>query len=171
MMTQVYDLKTVFNFGKYRGKTLEQVLKSGEARYVGYLIFMEMKRFVLHPDTVSELDKHGFFDDMPISYYGPTGSLSTKSLVDYDKNKFLKKLKMQYQDYTNDPNEYERIVKQEVQEYYNNKKERTNTETIEPNNDNDYGTSYEKYGGYNGYSDDVIDDAFDGDPTATWNVE
>lgn len=35
----------------------------------------------------------------------------------------------------------------------------------------DYGTSGEKYGWYNGYSDDVIDDAFEGDPEATWNVD
>ena len=34
-----------------------------------------------------------------------------------------------------------------------------------------YGKSTEKYGGYNGYSDDVIDDAFDGFPEATWNVD
>jgi hypothetical protein len=35
----------------------------------------------------------------------------------------------------------------------------------------DYGNSYEKYGGYNGWSDDVIDDAFEGDPENTWNVD
>ncbi|CEA15411.1 hypothetical protein ING2E5B_0644 [Fermentimonas caenicola] len=35
----------------------------------------------------------------------------------------------------------------------------------------DYGSSYEKYGGYNGWSDDVIDDAFEGDPMNTWNVD
>jgi len=35
----------------------------------------------------------------------------------------------------------------------------------------DYGSSYVKYGGYNGFSDDAIDDAFDGDPMATWNVD
>lgn len=34
-----------------------------------------------------------------------------------------------------------------------------------------YGRSGEKYGWYNGYSDDVIDDAFDGCPEATWNVD
>ncbi|RYE58023.1 MAG: hypothetical protein EOP48_04500 [Sphingobacteriales bacterium] len=34
-----------------------------------------------------------------------------------------------------------------------------------------YGTSGEKYGWYNGYSDDVIDDAFEGDPENTWNVD
>ncbi len=34
-----------------------------------------------------------------------------------------------------------------------------------------YGTSYEKYGGFNGFSDDVIDDVFEGDPLLTWNVD
>ena len=35
----------------------------------------------------------------------------------------------------------------------------------------DYGRSGEKYGWYNGFSDDVIDDAFEGDPELTWNVD
>ncbi len=35
----------------------------------------------------------------------------------------------------------------------------------------EYKSSYEKYGGYNGYSDNVIDDAFEGDPMNTWNVD
>ena len=30
---------------------------------------------------------------------------------------------------------------------------------------------YEKYHGYNGYDDDTIDEAFDGYPEATWNVD
>lgn len=34
-----------------------------------------------------------------------------------------------------------------------------------------YGSSGEKYGWYNGFSDDVIDDAFEGDPSNTWNVD
>lgn len=38
--------------------------------------------------------------------------------------------------------------------------------------DNDsYGSSGEKYGWYNGWSDDAIDDAFEGDPENTWNVD
>ena len=41
---------------------------------------------------------------------------------------------------------------------------------------NDYsshegGRSYDEYRGYNGYDDDTIDDAFDGYPEATWNVD
>jgi hypothetical protein len=35
----------------------------------------------------------------------------------------------------------------------------------------DYGSSGEKYGWYNGFSDDAIDDAFEGDPENTWNVD
>ena len=37
--------------------------------------------------------------------------------------------------------------------------------------DDDYGCSGEKYGWYNGWSDDAIDDAFKGDPMNTWNVD
>lgn len=44
---------------------------------------------------------------------------------------------------------------------------------IEPETEsyNDYGSSYEEFGGYNGYSDDVINDAFEGDPSLTWNID
>lgn len=31
--------------------------------------------------------------------------------------------------------------------------------------------SYSKYGGYNGWDDDAIDEAFDGNPELTWNVD
>ncbi len=37
--------------------------------------------------------------------------------------------------------------------------------------DDSYRPSYEKYNGYNGWDDDTIDQAFDGDPEATWNVD
>ena len=33
------------------------------------------------------------------------------------------------------------------------------------------GGRYEKYGGYNGFDDDAIDSAFEGDPENTWNVD
>lgn len=36
--------------------------------------------------------------------------------------------------------------------------------------DDDYDNGYSKYGGYNGYDDQTIDDAFEGDPSLTWNV-
>ena len=45
------------------------------------------------------------------------------------------------------------------------------TETEADFDDDDYGSSGEKYGWYNGWSDDAIDDAFEGDPMNTWNVD
>ena len=35
----------------------------------------------------------------------------------------------------------------------------------------DESPSYSRYGGYNGYDDDTIDSAFEGDPDATWNID
>lgn len=37
--------------------------------------------------------------------------------------------------------------------------------------DDDYETNYDQYDGCNGWSDDVINNAFDGDPSATWNID
>lgn len=34
-----------------------------------------------------------------------------------------------------------------------------------------YGSSYEMYNGYNDWSDDIINDVFDGFPEATWNID
>ena len=35
----------------------------------------------------------------------------------------------------------------------------------------DEDNEYSKYGGYNGYDDQTIDDAFEGDPSLTWNID
>lgn len=37
--------------------------------------------------------------------------------------------------------------------------------------DDDEGGPYSKYGGYNGWDDDTIDEAFDGNPELTWNID
>lgn len=37
--------------------------------------------------------------------------------------------------------------------------------------DGNYRSSYSQYGGYNGYDDDTINSAFEGDPEATWNID
>ena len=37
--------------------------------------------------------------------------------------------------------------------------------------ENDDNISFSKYGGYKGYDDETIDEAFDGDPSLTWNVD
>lgn len=57
----------------------------------------------------------------------------------------------------------------------NEEKETDNEEMGDEEDDYDagdeYGSSGEKYGWYHGYSDDAIDDAFEGDPENTWNVD
>ncbi len=52
--------------------------------------------------------------------------------------------------------------------------EKLNDNNIESNNDfffDDDHKSYSKYNGYNGWDDDTIDSAFEGDPMNTWNVD
>ena len=64
----------------------------------------------------------------------------------------------------------EKIMKQTSK---NESEEDDDNDVDDYDNDSDdsYGSSYEKYGGYNGYDDDTIDDAFEGDPMNTWNVD
>jgi hypothetical protein len=54
-----------------------------------------------------------------------------------------------------------------------NEKDMEDSDFVDDGNetDDEYGSSGEKYGWYNGFSDDAIDDAFEGDPENTWNVD
>ena len=63
------------------------------------------------------------------------------------------------------------LIKGKVSDKWRQIKEESAKQYYDNNIYDDYGSSKKKYGGYNGYSDDVIDDAFEGDPTATWNVD
>ena len=74
--------------------------------------------------------------------------------------------KLENKVHTNVPNRATMIAFEEFQE----------EELIEEDFDTEeypdsYGQSGEKYGWYNGWSDDAIDDAFEGDPENTWNVD
>lgn len=165
MKTQVYDLNTKLNFGKHKGKTIWELFNARQARYIGYLIFSDIKRFILHPNTIEKLDKHGFFDDMPISFYGNCGWISSKDIVGLSKTDIIESLKKNYQEYIDNPIKYEAYINEEIRNYYNKKQSELDDTS------NDYRESkYEKYGGYDGFSDDTIDDAFEGDPSNTWNV-
>lgn len=55
-------------------------------------------------------------------------------------------------------------------ENYHQERASLDGDDFEYSEDN-YGSSGEKYGWYNGFSDDAIDDAFEGDPMNTWNVD
>jgi hypothetical protein len=54
-----------------------------------------------------------------------------------------------------------------------NRKKQTISNDYIFDDDNYYinNSRYEKYNGYNGFDDDTIDEAFDGRPDATWNVD
>jgi hypothetical protein len=66
-------------------------------------------------------------------------------------------------------NELSNSVEEEDDEYIEDEEDFS---TLDEDDDYDnYGKSGEKYGWYNGWSDDVIDDAFEGDPENTWNVD
>jgi hypothetical protein len=54
----------------------------------------------------------------------------------------------------------------EVEEYVDDYDDYEDYQTIRFIN-----SKYNKYGGYNGFDDDTIDDAFEGDPSNTWNLD
>jgi len=58
---------------------------------------------------------------------------------------------------------------------YNFKKEtielNANKQNIKNQNSSHHSSSYEEHGGYNGYDDDTINNAFEGDAESTWNVD
>jgi len=70
-----------------------------------------------------------------------------------------------------DKNLNEGIEQDDVEEDINNESADDAFCENDSDDEDQYGHSYEKYGGYNGWSDDAIDDAFEGDPDATWNVD
>jgi len=61
--------------------------------------------------------------------------------------------------------------KKEVVKYNFEKSNMGINDKVEINNDYEERGSYEEYGGYNGWDDETINNAFDGDAEATWNVD
>ena len=53
---------------------------------------------------------------------------------------------------------------------FERKRETISNDYYDGSNDDD-GSRFEKYNGYNGYDDGTIDEAFDGFREATWNVD
>lgn len=71
-----------------------------------------------------------------------------------------------------DPQNNEEIPeKSDTEEVNDEDLEDYEIESADNDSGDEYGSSGEKYGWYNGFSDDAIDDAFEGDPENTWNVD
>lgn len=89
----------------------------------------------------------------------------------------LLKKKTSYLDRINPDFVIEQVIKQERKVVENSSKK---ISVVDDNNNDDwnddYGSHYGKYAGtyaqdIAGFSDDVIDDAFEGDPDAYWNID
>ena len=88
--------------------------------------------------------------------------------IDFDP-KSLEKTENFKEEDNSECNELSDSVEEEDDEYIEDEEDFS---TLDEDDDYDnYGKSGEKYGWYNGWSDDVIDDAFEGDPENTWNVD
>jgi len=67
---------------------------------------------------------------------------------------------------------WSRIISTEIKSEYQTDDEDDDLDFDDSEYDFDNSKSgYEKYGGYNGYDDGTIDNAFEGDPENTWNVD
>jgi hypothetical protein len=110
MKPQIYNFETKFNFGKWNGKSLLEVINYGESRYIGYLIGNNILWFILDPETMNALEKIGFFDDLDMSFYGDWGRLPIGAMG-LKKEHLLSILRRRYNDFTNDPIAYEELAK------------------------------------------------------------
>lgn len=136
-----YGLSSNFDFGKYNQKTLEEVL-SIDKPYIEWCL-INLDHFCFDAFLVSDL----FTMNLNLS-------LSSEALTSLSN-----KLVPPSNSSTNsmDDDDYDDYDDYESDGY--------------GDYDEEYGSSGEKYGWYNGFSDDVIDDAFEGDPSLTWNVD
>jgi hypothetical protein len=134
MEPKVYNFETPFDFGKHKGRTLRDVLKGRDGRYIGYLIGENILQFILDPTTMNELDKAGFFDDLEFPCYVSGGSIPLKDMG-YEKEDIINEFKRRYDEFVKDPLAYEEVIKKRRKEFLNTKR---NKERIENENENNY---------------------------------
>lgn len=128
MKTKVYNFNTPFDFGKHKGRTLLDVLKARDGRYIGYLIGENILQFVLDPATMNELDKIGFFDDLEYPCYVSGGSIPLKDMG-CKKEYILNEFKRRYEKFNKDPIGYEEEVKNRLREFLKAKRSKEKAET------------------------------------------
>ncbi len=132
LIMKYYELDTVFTFGKYKGKSIGEVLEINSL-YINWCI-TKLDHFYIANDTIQVLSEES-----------ESFSISQEERTILDE-----KLKV-------------------FQEQCDEKAEqRSKYEESKP--------SYGRYSGSYaqdemGYSDDVIDSAFDGDPDMYWNID
>lgn len=100
---QIYDLKTIFNFGYDRGKSLQELIDTKRLGFVRLMIIGREPFFIPNPETINALEKLGLF--------GRTNDLFKRST--------LKKFKKNYDDFVRDPVAYrnQERVKNQIKFY------------------------------------------------------
>jgi len=120
MEAQVYDLTTPFHFGKYRGTKLIDLLKRGESRYLGYLIFTKNPWFILSPNARNLLERVEYFDNLCMSAPFDGGCIP----VNMSKNEIVEFLKRRYEDYTKNPSLYNQRFNKSILKYFRQRREK-----------------------------------------------
>lgn len=116
MKAQIYTLKTEFNFGKYKGKTLSSILKNEGYYYLGWLLINNIPTFILDPETIKILDRNSFFENLPLfSDHGATYTLS--SMVNFTKEDLLSGQRKLYEKFQRDPVAYQNLIDNSLAEY------------------------------------------------------
>ncbi|WP_288372429.1 hypothetical protein [uncultured Algoriphagus sp.] len=136
-----HDMDTVLGFGQYKGETVRSAIK----QYPGYIpwCLINVKSFIISDEVFWNLP---IIQSLKSNLNNPKIVEGLKKYIDLQNTKKLK-----YQNYLN-------FIKKKNYE-----------DDFWDNDFYDSGTT--KYGGYNGFDDFTIDEAFDGDPEATWNVD
>jgi hypothetical protein len=176
MKPKIYNFDTPFDFGKHNGRSLRDVLKCRDGRYIGYLIADNVLQFVLDPNTMNELENAGFFDDLEYPYYGGGGSIPLRDMG-YKKEDILNELKSRYEEFNKDPIAYEEVIKNRRREFLNSKRNKERAEN-EDNSNSKINDDFEfkepiQFGSSQGPSEnpwlDILPD--DEAETAYWNTE
>lgn len=133
MKPQIYNFDTKFDFGKYKGRTLQNIIEARDSKYIGYLLVDNVRQFIFDPETMDQLEKVRFFDDLEYPYYGSGGCIPLKDMG-YSKEDILNEFKKRYEEFTKDPAAYEEAIRRNRQDYLS-KKMATFNKNTESHND------------------------------------
>ena len=159
--------KTLYRHGRFR----EEKLKTNGLYDIYRAVMIDKTSICAHTALKSNFIKRGhtlegYADNkLVVSFNTETNDEFRKKLIDVKKSNFT----------DNIFNSYVECLKMNGDAFY---KYKTNINTYERElyyermyEEPEDSRSYDVYGGYNGFDDDAIDDAFEGDPMNTWNVD
>ncbi len=166
MMKRIYLKESKFDFGTYKGYEVGMVFFY-DPSYVRWCINNVDQFFI---SDLEDLLKTGVKKQASIRPHYIIGNrLADKEIEDH------KTLKEALENYTGEIEEHhfsEEVIKKNNDNARYHQSNRTGYDYIDSDDSDLLGSSgIEMYGGYNGYDDDTIDCAFEGDPEATWNVD